>query len=86
LQADASFVDHLHAMKRNDNCNDDGDGPFDFRSILRKSEFAPTESLRRRRGNNGAQPNIPRIVKSPVHEVIEYTPSVVYDEDTVIDL
>lgn len=32
---------------------DDGTGPFDFRALLKKSEFAPTDSLRRRRGLEG---------------------------------
>ena len=59
--------------------DDDEAGPFDFRSILRKSDFAPTASLKKRKGCGGRP--IPRIIKSPPE-----TPQVVYDEDSVIDL
>lgn len=63
--------------------DDDEAGPFDFRSILRKSDFAPTASLKKRKGSGGRP--IPRIVKSPPEPTIQ-TPSVVYDEDSVIEL
>lgn len=87
LPPNATFVDHLHAMKRQENAghDDETSGPFDFRSILKKSSFAPTESLRRRKGANGPRP-IPRIIKSqPSNEEVEI-PKVEYNEDSVIEL
>ena len=66
--------------------DDDESGPFDFRSILRKSEFAPTDSLRRRRGG-GQGKAIPRIVKSPAEPTTPIQAAiVVYDSDSAIDL
>ena len=63
---------------------DDIDGPFDFRSILKKSEFAPTDSLRRRDNN---RPKVPAIVKSPVDDIVfQQQPSVVYDDGDAIEL
>lgn len=87
LPPNATFVDHLHAMKKHETAGneDETSGPFDFRSILKKSNFAPTESLRRRKGASGPRP-IPRIIKSqPSNEEVEI-PKVEYNEDSVIEL
>ena len=64
--------------------DDDEAGPFDFRSILKRSEYAPTASLKKRNGTGGRPPS-PRIIKSPPVEPIK-TPQVVYDEESVIEL
>ncbi len=106
LPADASFVDHLHAMKRQEDgvsiysslnkiglnghflfvlFKDENDGPFDFRSILKKSNFAPTESLRRRKGASTNRP-IPRIIRSQASNDEPLVPNIVYNDDSVIEL
>lgn len=78
-------MDHLHAMKRQEVQKGDEDaGPFDFRSILKKSTFAPTESLRRRKGS-GSRP-IPRIVKSPATEDEGFLPNVIFNDESAIEL
>ena len=60
-------------------------GPFDFRSILKRSDYAPTDSLRRRNGPNGRP--IPRIIKSPAtdDEMVQSV-SVTYDDESAIEL
>merc|ERR1719468_180703 len=75
----ASFIDHLHAMKKAGGPADDTSGPFDFRSILKKSDFAPTDSLRRRKGSSNRP--IPRIIKSQASSDQVQAVTVTYDED-----
>merc|ERR1719464_1089477 len=83
LPPDATFIDHLHAMKRKDSGDADS-GPFDFRSILKRSDYAPTDSLRRRNGPNGRP--IPRIIKSPApSDETQQSVSVTYNEESAIE-
>ena len=46
-----NFMEQMKQMKKNEEANDDDAGPYDFRSLLKKSDFAPTASLRKRKVN-----------------------------------
>ncbi len=71
-QPNKDFISELRDLERQDNGEGDR-GPFDFRTILRKTDFAPTASLRRRRGLDAApqdpgcktQHPLPRLVFPP---------------------
>lgn len=51
-----SYIEHLQAIGKKTGANqedvNDERGPYDFRALLKKTEFAPTASLRRRKGGN----------------------------------
>jgi hypothetical protein len=49
----SNVVEQLNSlMTRNENqgSEEDSSGPFDFRTLLKKTDFAPTASIRKRKG------------------------------------
>lgn len=96
----ANFIQDLKALQRrgNGSGNDDEEedqqeGTFDFRTILRKTDFAPTASLRLRKGlSPGQRAPIPKLTPAPPSEEVQQSqqttaasPAVVFNE-TVVDL
>ena len=87
-----SYIDHLNSLRKPPNGsqedNDDDGGVFDFRSLLKKTDFAPTASMKRRKGGkNNEPPSIPvlRPVKASV-STPEISPNLDNDEYEAVDL
>ncbi|XP_040567832.1 myosin-IIIb [Lepeophtheirus salmonis] len=59
-QPNPSFIQQMHTLKKKPDdsfaqVDDDDSGPYDFRNLLRRTNYAPTDSLRRRIKSSDAE-------------------------------
>lgn len=65
----ADFRREVRQDLKNNDCDEDLNGPYNFRKLLRPAEYLPTESLRKRKGGYACQSAVPD--KKPPHKPLK---------------